>query len=134
MENRVANHDIGKLGWERHFLDEADSEILRRQPGIERSSELANVVNSRGIRVDCKHLTAFAKQVNEVPAISASGVENARALVDVSAEDLIEYVDIDLAELILNGQRRASNFGYSTVTDFARLRGWSTSQPRRTAM
>ena len=23
---------------------------------------------------------------------------------------------------------------YSTVTDFARLRGWSTSQPRRTAM
>ncbi len=23
--------------------------------------------------------------------------------------------------------------GYSTVTDFARLRGWSTSQPRRTA-
>ena len=24
--------------------------------------------------------------------------------------------------------------GYSTVTDLARLRGWSTSQPRRTAM
>ena len=23
--------------------------------------------------------------------------------------------------------------GYSTVTDFARLRGWSTSRPRRTA-
>lgn len=23
---------------------------------------------------------------------------------------------------------------YSTVTDFARLRGWSTSHPRRTAM
>jgi len=23
---------------------------------------------------------------------------------------------------------------YSTVTDFAKLRGWSTSQPRRTAM
>jgi hypothetical protein len=27
-----------------------------------------------------------------------------------------------------------SAFGYSTVTDFARLRGWSTSQPRRTAI
>jgi hypothetical protein len=24
--------------------------------------------------------------------------------------------------------------GYSTVTDFARFLGWSTSQPRRTAM
>ena len=27
-----------------------------------------------------------------------------------------------------------SNSFYSTVTDLARLRGWSTSQPRRTAM
>src|ERR1700675_2224252 len=32
--------------------------------------------------------------------------------------------------------RLAAKFGfdYSTVTDLARLRGWSTSQPRRTAM
>ena len=117
MENRVANHDVGKLAREGHCFDEADSEILRRQPGIERSSELANVVNSRGVRVDCKHLAAFPKQVNEIPAISATGVENARALVDVSAEDLIEYVDIDLAELVLYGQRRVSVFLFVSVID-----------------
>jgi len=29
---------------------------------------------------------------------------------------------------------RRANSDYSTVTDLARLRGWSTSQPRRTAM
>jgi len=29
---------------------------------------------------------------------------------------------------------RADTAAHSTVTDFARLRGWSTSQPRRTAM
>jgi hypothetical protein len=34
---------------------------------------------------------------------------------------------------ILNEDRMAKQF-YSTVTDFARFRGWSTSQPRRTAM
>jgi hypothetical protein len=134
MDNRIANHDIGKLAWERHFLDEAHSEIVRRQLGSERCCELTNVLNSRGIRVDCKHLAAFAKQVHQVSAISAPGVEHAHTLVDISAQDLIEYVNIDLAELFLDGQRSVSTFGYSTVTDFARLRGWSTSQPRRTAM
>ena len=34
----------------------------------------------------------------------------------------------------LGRARRLGANGYSTVTDFARLRGWSTSQPRRTAM
>ena len=92
------------------------------------------MVNRRGVRIHREHLAAFAKQVNEVSAVSAPGVEYAHALVDISAQDLIEHVDIDLAELFLNIQRCASNFGYSTVTDFARLRGWSTSQPRRTAM
>ena len=29
---------------------------------------------------------------------------------------------------------RSCELRYSTVTDLARLRGWSTSQPRRTAM
>jgi hypothetical protein len=29
---------------------------------------------------------------------------------------------------------RRANSDYSTVTDLARFRGWSTSQPRRTAM
>ena len=88
-------------------------EILRRQTGSERCGELANVVNSRGVRVDCKHLAALAKQVNEIPAVSAPGVEHAHTLVDISAEDLIEDVNIDLAELVLNGQCRV-----------LRLRAW----------
>jgi hypothetical protein len=134
MENRVTDDHICKLVREGYLFDAADLKILRRQPGAKRYRELANVVNSRGIRVHREDLAAVAKQVNEIPAISAPGVEYAHALVDISAEDLIEYINIDLAELFLNIQRCASTFDYSTVTDFARLRGWSTSQPRRTAM
>jgi hypothetical protein len=33
-----------------------------------------------------------------------------------------------------NRDEPASQANYSTVTDFAKFRGWSTSQPRRTAM
>ncbi len=90
--------------------------------------------NSCGVGVDCKHLATFAKKVHKVSAVAAPGVEHARVLFDIPAQDLIEDINIDLAELFLNIQRRVSIFGYSTVTDFARLRGWSTSQPRRTAM
>ncbi len=92
------------------------------------------MLNRGWIRINRKYLAGFAKQVHKIPAISAPGIEHARALVDISAEDLIENINIDLSELFLNIQRGVSTFGYSTVTDFARLRGWSTSHPRRTAM
>ena len=134
MENRVADHYVGKVARKRHFFDGAHLEIVGRQPGSKRCSELTNVINPRGIRVHCKYFAAFAKQVHQVSAVAASGVEHAHSLRDISAQDLIEDVNIDLAELVLNCQRNAFTFRYSTVTDLARLRGWSTSQSRRSAM
>jgi len=83
------------------------------------------VFNSSGIRVDCKHLAAFAKQVNEIPAISATGVKHAHALVDILAKDLIEDVNIDLAELVLDIQRRISSSLLVAVTGASRSRNCS---------
>ena len=37
-------------------------------------------------------------------------------------------------EIVAHPHKLARRWTYSTVTDFARLRGWSTSHPRRTAM
>ena len=42
--------------------------------------------------------------MDEVAAVTASGVKHAHAGLDVPAQDLIEYVDVDLAELFLNVQ------------------------------
>src|ERR1700722_17483255 len=61
------------------------------------------MLNAIGVRVDCEHLAALAKQVHQVSAIAAAGVEHAHTLVDISAEDLIEDVNNDLAELVLVG-------------------------------
>ena len=44
----------------------------------------------------------------------------------------IEAISLTLIEARMLNEIGKKN--YSTVTDFARLRGWSTSQPRRTAM
>jgi hypothetical protein len=41
---------------------------------------------------------------------------------------------IDLCVAAVGARCKACLEPYSTVTDFARFRGWSTSHPRRTAM
>ena len=61
-----------------------------------------DVVHGCGILVDGEDLAAFAEQVDEVAAVAASGIDNGHAGLDVAAQDLIEDVDVDLAELFLD--------------------------------
>ena len=58
----------------------------------------------------------------------------ADAVVEVPGEGMMknDRQDGDPAQAI--DESNSIQAVYSTVTDFARLRGWSTSQPRRTAM
>ncbi len=68
------------------------------------------MVNRIRVQVQREHLTAFAQQVNEVSSITASGIEHAHAGCDISAQNLVEDIDIDLPELFLNGQSHADTF------------------------
>ena len=61
------------------------------------------MVDGFGILVEGEDFAALAEQVDEVTPVSASGIENNHAGENVSAQDLIKDVDIDLAELVLNG-------------------------------
>jgi hypothetical protein len=103
VEHGIAKHDVGDSIRKGHLLDEPDLKVLRWQSGGERGRELTHVVNGLWIGIERKHLTAFAKQVDEIPPIAASGVEHDHAGGNVPAQDLIEDVNIDLAELFLNG-------------------------------
>jgi hypothetical protein len=55
--------------------------------------------------IEREYLATFAQEMHQVAPISTSSVENAHTGGDVSAKDLIEDVDVDLAELFLNIQR-----------------------------
>ena len=47
----------------------------------------------------------------------------------------IETVKAELTQLVENtGAPKTLRLDYSTVTDFAKFRGWSTLHPRNTAM
>ena len=60
-----------------------------------------------GVRVQRKDLAALAQQVHQVSAIAAAGVEHPHLRGDIPAQNLVEDVDVDLAELFLKTHNRS---------------------------
>jgi len=62
------------------------------------------MLDSLGVQVDSEDRTAFAEQVDQVTPVAASRLENTHACAEIAAQDLVEDVDVDLAELFLKVQ------------------------------
>ena len=105
VENRVADHHIRKPIGKRHLFNQTNLKVFRRQSSLKRSRKPADMFNSRRIRVHRKYFAPLAQKMHQVSPVPASGVEHAHAGRDVSSQDLIEHVNINLPELFLNGQR-----------------------------
>ena len=60
------------------------------------------MLNAAGILIHCKYFAPFAQQMDQISSVSTSGVEHPHAWGDVSSQNLIEYVNIYMAELFLN--------------------------------
>jgi hypothetical protein len=71
--------------------------------GSEGGGESAGLCDGGGTLIGAEDLVAFAEEIDEIAAGAASGVEDSHAGHDVSAKDLVEEVDVDLAELLLEG-------------------------------
>jgi hypothetical protein len=54
-----------------------------------------------GIGIEGEDFAAVAQQIDEIAAVAAAGVEDAHPGADVAAQDLVEDVDVDLAEFVL---------------------------------
>src|ERR1700733_11343828 len=61
---------------------------------------------SIGIRIEGENLASFAQQMYKVPSVPASGVEHPHPLCDIPAQDLIEHINIYLAELLLDTEHQ----------------------------
>jgi hypothetical protein len=66
------------------------------------------VINAVATEVERKYLAALAQQMHQVSPIPASSVENAHSGTNVSAQNLIENVDVNLSKLLLQTQRHVS--------------------------
>ncbi len=87
------------------LLDGFTTEVVGGNPWGENGRELTNALHRAGVGVDAEDVVTGAHEVYEIPAIAAAGVEDPRARTNSAAQDLVEQVNIDVAELVLDGWR-----------------------------
>jgi hypothetical protein len=81
-------------------FDGFDAEVVRGESG----KECAGVLDCCGILVRGEDLVAFTMEVDEVATGAAASVEDAHAGLDIAAEKLVEEINVDEAELFVEGR------------------------------
>lgn len=89
-------------------MDRFDAKVFGRKSGAQRCGESAGLLDRGGVLIDGEDLVSLAQKIDEVAAGAAACVEDSHAGCDVFAEELIEDVDVDGAELRLKGRHRSS--------------------------
>jgi hypothetical protein len=106
VEDGTAHDEVERVVGVGDGLDGLDAKIFRRKMGGEGGDESAGLGDGFGIVIGAEHLVAFAEEVDEIAAGTAARVENSHAGHDVAAQELIEEIDVDRAELLLEGGHR----------------------------
>jgi hypothetical protein len=105
VQHRIAEHHISTSIWKGHPLDQSYLEVLRGQTGLKRRRKFADVLDPFGILIKSHDFTPGAQQMHEVTPIPASGIKNTHSWRNVSAQDLVEDIDVNLPELVLDIER-----------------------------
>jgi hypothetical protein len=103
VEDGVAEDDVEEGVGEGHGLDGFDAKVFGGEVGALRCRESAGLLDRRGVLIDGEDLVSLAQKIDEVAAGAGACVEDTHAGCDVAAEELIEEVDVDGAELFLKG-------------------------------
>jgi hypothetical protein len=103
VKDGAADDDVEGLVGVGEGLDGFDAEVFRGEVRGESGDESAGLRDGFGTLIGGEDLVAFAEEIDEIAAGAASGVEDSHARHDVAAKNLIEEVDVDRAELLLEG-------------------------------
>ena len=98
VQHRAANHRVRAEVPPGQAINLADLEIPRRQCRGARRRQASHSLNSRGISIDAETVKAAPKEIHQVPAVSAPGIEDAPAAIEAALCELIEQVDVDLSK------------------------------------
>ena len=103
MEDGVSEDDIEAGVGKGHGLDGFEAEVSGRKVRSEMVGEGANGGDGVWAGIDGGEVEVLAQEIDEVAAGAAAGVEDAHAGADVAAEELVEEVDVDVAEGVFEG-------------------------------
>ena len=105
MQDGTRHDDVGVRVWKRRPLDRLDAEV-ERGSGDERRRHRADLGDRGRIAVIAADVVALAEQIDKIAPAAATGIKDAHAASDASSQQLIENVDVDVAELVLQGHRQ----------------------------
>jgi hypothetical protein len=90
----------------REALGLAQPEVAGRQMRSEGGGRRPDGLDGRRLAVDGVAVEAVLQEEDQVPAVSAADVEDTTPCVEAAAEDLVEEVDVDVAEPDAQGRAR----------------------------
>lgn len=88
----------------------ANLEVIRRQLRSQRLRQSADMVDASGVLIERVYLAPFAQQVDQIATVAASRIEYAHVGCNISAQNLVEDINVDLPELFLYAQRHNDTF------------------------
>ena len=80
-------------------LDRFDAEVIGRERRIELGGECTDALHRGRILVGGGDVVAASEEVDEVATAAAAGIDDVHAGCDAPAQELVEQVDVDVAEL-----------------------------------
>ena len=111
VEDRARDDDIHRAVLQRNCLHGLDAETIGLEPRRDAHRELPHAGNHLRTLIHAPHLEPGAHEKHEVTSRATTCVENLHALRDAAAQELIEQVDVDVAELLAQVCRRLRHAG-----------------------
>ena len=99
MQDGAADHGVHAVVFPRKVVELGHLEILRRQPRRKGRGECSNARDGGAFPIDAEAGEAVAEKVDQIASIARAGVHHSGAAVEAALQNLIEEVDVDLAEL-----------------------------------
>jgi hypothetical protein len=112
VEDAVAVNEVEEGVREGCGFERFGAEVVCWEMRRESGGEGAGLLDGGRVMVDSEDLVAFAEEIDEIAAGAAAGIEDTHAGDDVAAEEMVEEIDVDEAELFLQiGHRATASYG-----------------------
>src|SRR5688572_7559910 len=98
VQDCAADHRIEHAIVEWKVFQVSDLEVSGRQRRREHRRQLADACDRRLVPIDAVTVESTAQEVHEIAPVAAACVEHTPPRIEAPSEDLIEQVDVDLAE------------------------------------
>lgn len=102
VKYRVTDHNIGKGIWEGHVFNGSNLKVFYGESGSQRNGKPPYVLYTIAVQINCKYLAAFAQEMDQIAPISASSVKNTHSRRNISSQNLIENINVNMPKLLLN--------------------------------